>query len=234
MPTEQGYSNQKKIGRAQFKTIIPLGSDQFGQAVALKSLTQYDTQAIVSVALSDDQKVITIELNNHNAKVGDVIKFFDGNLSDWEIPIDSIVDNDSVTIANIGPALPTTTDTVYLLRWVFNKASSSGAFVFSEDGKSISNAPFRNSYSMTPVTTAAYVQLVASTTSETNLLDIFDSSGQTLVLAVGGAGSEVDQIYIVPGGNEKIPLKIPAGSRVSVKAISGNASSGELVINFLG
>jgi hypothetical protein len=91
----------------------------------------------------------------------------------------------------------------------------------------------RNDYSSVNVTTAAYVQLVASTASEINQLQIFDSSGQTLVLAVGAAASEVDQIYITPGGNGITDLRIPASSRISVKAVSATASVGELTINCL-
>lgn len=91
----------------------------------------------------------------------------------------------------------------------------------------------RNAYGSTPVTTGAYVQLVASTAAEINELDVFDSSGETLVFAVGAAASEVDQFYICPGGNGKISLNIPSGSRLSVKAVSANATVGELLINCL-
>lgn len=89
----------------------------------------------------------------------------------------------------------------------------------------------RNDYTSTSVTTGAYVQLVASTSAAINLLDIFDSSGETLVFAVGAAAAEVDQFYISPGGNGRIELAIPAASRLSVKAISATASVGELIIN---
>ena len=89
----------------------------------------------------------------------------------------------------------------------------------------------RHVYSSVNVTTAAYAQLDASTADDINELDIFDSSGQTLVFAVGAAASEVNQFYIAPGGNGKIRLHIPAASRLSVKAISANATVGELVIN---
>lgn len=92
----------------------------------------------------------------------------------------------------------------------------------------------RNVYSTTNVTTAAYVQIIASTSAISNQQYIFDSSGQTLVLAVGGVGSEVDQFYIVPGGNGEMNLKIPSGSRVSVKAVSATANAGELNIALLG
>jgi hypothetical protein len=96
----------------------------------------------------------------------------------------------------------------------------------------MSIALVRNVYSSVNVTTAAYVELIASTSNTINYLDIFDSSGQTLALAVGGAGSEVNQLYVVPGGNGPVPLLIPSGSRVSIKAVSATANSGELDITF--
>lgn len=92
----------------------------------------------------------------------------------------------------------------------------------------------RNDYSSVNVTTSAYTQLIASTSAQINKIQIFDSSGQTMVLAVGAAASEVDQIYIFPGGNGDVELLIPAGSRVSVKAVSATADSGELIINCFG
>lgn len=92
----------------------------------------------------------------------------------------------------------------------------------------------RNNYSTTSVTTGAYVQLVASTSAAVSQLEIFDSSGQTLVLAFGGSGSEVDKIYITPGGNGIVPLAIPSGTRLSIKAVSANATEGEISINLYG
>lgn len=82
----------------------------------------------------------------------------------------------------------------------------------------------RNDYGTTPVTTAAYVQLIASTSAISNLCETFDSSGQTLVLAVGAVGSEIDQFYINPGGNGQVPLLIPIASRVSIKAVTATAN----------
>lgn len=102
------------------------------------------------------------------------------------------------------------------------------------NGKVRANAPVRNAYATTSVTTAAYVQLVASTTIAATEIEIFDSSGQTLVLAFGAAAAEIDQIYIFPGGNGKVTLAVPAATRVSVKAVSATASVGELLVNFYG
>lgn len=92
----------------------------------------------------------------------------------------------------------------------------------------------RNDYSSVNVTTAAYVQLIASTPSAASEIFIFDSSGQTLKLAFGGAGVEVDQMLIVPGGNGEVPLAVPASTRVSIKAVSATANVGEIDINLYG
>lgn len=99
-------------------------------------------------------------------------------------------------------------------------------------GTGFSAAPFYNVYSSTNITTSAYVTLVASTTTVTNAIHIFDSSGQAMILAVGGVGSEVDQYLVGPGGDD-FDLTIPSGSRVSYKAKTATASSGYLLMNLL-
>jgi hypothetical protein len=118
------------------------------------------------------------------------------------------------------------------------KTDSSGALIVSgSSGVPVLTTKFlkRNDYSGTSVTTGAYVQLFALTSAAVKALQIFDSSGSALVLAIGGSGSEVDSLYIFPGGNGDVfGVDIPAGSRVSVKAVDTNATSGQLLINFFG
>lgn len=107
---------------------------------------------------------------------------------------------------------------------------SPNSVVAPEAGRSKVGQLF-NDYSVTSVDTATYVQLTASTSALVNKIEIFDSSGEALILAVGGAGSEVDQLYIFPGGNGAVQLAIPSGSRISVKAKTATASVGFLAIN---
>ena len=92
-----------------------------------------------------------------------------------------------------------------------------------------------NDYSVNNVTNAAYYELIASTSGVINFLDIFDTSGEEMIIAVGGAGSEVDQFDIPPGGNvSALPLYIPAGSRISIKsAVTPTVNVGNLTINCL-
>ncbi len=88
-----------------------------------------------------------------------------------------------------------------------------------------------NDYTGSAVTTAAYVTLIASTSAIVNQLQVFDSSGETIIIAVGAAASEIDQCYVFPGGQGDINLRIPAGSRVSLKAKTATASVGYLALN---
>lgn len=89
----------------------------------------------------------------------------------------------------------------------------------------------RLTYSSTNVTTSAFVQVLASTPGITNVMEIFDSSGQTLMVGFGAAGFEVNQFIIYPGGNGRITVNIPASTRIAVKALSATANSGELDMN---
>lgn len=100
-------------------------------------------------------------------------------------------------------------------------------------GLSSANAPIYNAYASTSITTSAYTQLIASTTSATTWIDIFDSSGQGMILATGAAGSEVIQAYIPPGG-DAFSFAIPASTRVAYKALTANATSGYLLLNLRG
>lgn len=90
----------------------------------------------------------------------------------------------------------------------------------------------RHDYSSTAVTTAAYVQLIASTAAQIREFEAFDSSGQTMILAKGASGSEIPIAYIPPGGLAGVAnLLIPAGTRLAIKALSGNATTGVFILN---
>lgn len=93
----------------------------------------------------------------------------------------------------------------------------------------------RYAYSSGAVALVTWVQLIASTAAAINKLHIFDSSGQTLELGVGGSGSEARKLIIPPGGfNEGVDLNIPAGSRIAIRALSATTGAiGEINITGL-
>ncbi len=88
-------------------------------------------------------------------------------------------------------------------------------------------------YSAVNVTNSAYVQLTGSTSGVINKLQVFDSSGQALILAVGAPGSEVDTFYVFPGGTGDVEIHIPAASRLSIIATTATANTGTLLLNCL-
>lgn len=137
----------------------------------------------------------------------------------------------SVTIASNQTAVPASQSGTWTVQP--GNTANTTAWLVTQAGKTAVDK-VRNDYTSTSVTTSAYVQLVASLAAACTEIEVFDSSGQTLVLATGASSSEVDKIYIIPGGNGRIPLAIAAATRVSIKAVSATASAGEIVINFYG
>lgn len=89
----------------------------------------------------------------------------------------------------------------------------------------------RSDHSITNVTTTGWVELVASTSSDIAEFYIFDSSGETLQLGTGVSGSESALFNIIPGGySHPVEVNVPAGSRLAVRAVSNDATLGELTI----
>jgi hypothetical protein len=98
--------------------------------------------------------------------------------------------------------------------------------------------PIRNVYSTTPILTSAYVQLVSSTVKGISGVSVLNTSAVPIALALGAAGSEVNQI-VVPGtaqvaAPQVVFYPMSAGYGVRLSAISLGASTGtvgELEVN---
>lgn len=108
--------------------------------------------------------------------------------------------------------------------------SDIGVLATSQTGRAVAFSN-RIPYATSNVLTTGYQLVVGSTPFATGMCDIFDSSGQTLLLATDAGSTVAGQIRIVPGGNGLIPIKIVAGVAVSIKAVSGSAAAGEFDIN---
>lgn len=89
-------------------------------------------------------------------------------------------------------------------------------------------------YSTTNVTTSAYTEVVHSLSSSFGKIEVLDTSGKIVKIAFGAAGSEVDYCTCPVSGSIVIPLSfIAQGTRVSIKAVDANATSGYNIISFL-
>lgn len=136
------------------------------------------------------------------------------------------------TLASINTKTPALGQTIMSGSSPVVLASDQSAVPVSFSAKAVNTTPVYTVYSSTPVTTSAYTQLVASTSAAITHLSIFDSSGQAMILATGAAASEVVKLYIPPGGGE-FDLAIPTSTRISIKALTADASSGYNLLNML-
>lgn len=67
-------------------------------------------------------------------------------------------------------------------------------------------------------------------------ITLFDGGGYAMELGIGAAAAETRALLIPPGGfNGVIPLRIAAGTRLSIRAVgTATVSAGEIDINLMG
>jgi len=138
MATEQGFSNQKKKGKAQFKTIHSAGSDSFGSISIQKALTKIQTGEFLSSTkeiFGDDGQLKYWELDVSpviaSATVGDVIRIDvptdDESLKYFEFEIMDTDGSGSVFyVLPIANSMPRGGDEVSFFRWITLTADSTG------------------------------------------------------------------------------------------------------------
>ena len=86
-----------------------------------------------------------------------------------------------------------------------------------------------------PVTTGAWTELVASTSNDVTFITVDETSGQGFEIGVGAAAAETRLCVGAPGGLPgQVQLYIAAGTRVSIRAITGDMNSGDLFVNLFG
>ena len=200
-----------------------------------------------NVAISDGTHTLDI---NADGSIDAVVTATDLDIRDLAHTQDSVRIGDGVELANVNASneLQVADDTARTtLSTISGKlpaslgqttAANSLAVVPASDYVPASSSGrsavdyARLDYSSTNVTTGAFVELKAAVAQDAEFIEIFDSSGQTLELAFGGSGSEVVQFRIFPGGNGQIPLTVAQSTRISLRAVSANATAGEININF--
>ena len=134
MPTENGFSNQKKIGLSQYKTIHNVGSDKYAENVVTKGLIERQAISllITAVDLSDDHKTVTIEIVGHEAKrAGEVLRFYTGGLADVELDIVNVLDADILEVLNVMDVIPQVGDEVRIAYYRTPQFDNNGNIVVS-------------------------------------------------------------------------------------------------------
>lgn len=92
----------------------------------------------------------------------------------------------------------------------------------------------------TPLVVDTWVEVSASVPRAADSVEIFNSTGATLAVSQGAAGSEEDDDKLMPytilqgGSSERLPMAFQAGKPLRVKAIDNAADQGVLVLNLFG
>lgn len=137
MPTEQGYSNQKKKGKAQFKTIHASGSDSHAEQVIPKYLsdivvpTVFSTISTITDILGSNGQVEFWEIafpDPHYAIKGDVfrLKGSSDELFNFEFEVMSVIDANTIQVLPISDFKPSPLDYGVLKRWVTANSDDDG------------------------------------------------------------------------------------------------------------
>jgi hypothetical protein len=129
MATENGFSNQKKFGRSEFKTIQSVGSNSFGAP----SITRTQHEKTAAAAISSISPVLgingklefyNVQFTSHGASIGDVMKMTTGTIVGWEFDIVKIVDANNFYI--LPTATPVATEQAEILGWTTLRTDANG------------------------------------------------------------------------------------------------------------
>lgn len=228
--TIKGYPDAAKLdaGSSNFATVAPVRAQQH----ALDVVAHSHARLVASDTAETGSTTASIAATAHSALRGDVISFTSGALAGYEFRVKSVSTN-AILTAEAMPSAPSNGDAFSILRQTTPRVDSSGNVYSTVGGRAYADSALKD-YSGGTVTTATWTQLIASTAAEINALSLFDSSGQVMELGVGALSSESRVLLIPPGGCDGVvPLRIAAGSRVSVRAVSANATVGLLVLTGL-
>lgn len=137
MATDSGYSNQKKLGIAQFETIHPMGSNSFGKSTLSKSV--YDIQITMAIASVEEElgidgqvRLWILEIGGHSAVVGNLLKFDPASsLPNFYFEVMEVRNFDKIAVLPIAEALPQVGDTVDILGFVTSKLTPLGESIVS-------------------------------------------------------------------------------------------------------
>lgn len=187
-------------------------------------------------AYNASNQVLTAAGAFANKRKGDVVIFKSGDSKDLEVQILKRVSDDE--------ALVVFTDADISISDTFRVYRAKVAVVDSDGNSQSTTTPASKApinavaLSLSGVTTSAYTDLFASIGSTAaKQIQVFMSSGTPLYLAFGGAGSEIDKVIILPGGRDVFEVDVPAGTRLSVKAVSAPEeafTTEQLIVNLFG
>lgn len=223
MASESGFSNQKKLGTAQFKTIHNVGGDKYGQSVASKALYEKspeDTITVTDVIGNSGQiEFLNVQFVGHNALANDVLRINAGAYTNFEFDVISIVDIDNFLILPLLPSIDISGELAIIMSWVTNKANADGSQI-------VTLAPVPLQF----VKDSTVVNVNEDTATPANNLAL--PAG--LFIYKDGVQIPVTKDTGTPANNVGIPVEIVAASGTPINITAGdiNVQLTDLGANF--
>jgi hypothetical protein len=199
--TIKGYGDQKKRQdvATQYVTVSPVRAEQHGLDVVSHS-TVYQVGTDAAEAVSQENELKIIGATAHAARVGDVLRFTTGVLSDYEFRVAAVTAN-AITPSEYLPAAPSAGDAFTIFRHRYLLVDSDGALPVALADSSIGAVG---------AASPTDAQLQGGDDSGTLRAMTVDSSGNQLVVGVGAAGTPAGGVLSVQG--------VTSGTAVTVAA----------------
>lgn len=232
-----GFTPDQSASKNEFVTVQDTNTQRRSLDVVSRGL--FRALAIDAAEANSSKRLLVA--TGHGALPGDMIRFATGANQYCEAGVLSVPDANNIILATELDNVIGVGDTFYVMKFVTPLFDNTGALNITG---TVTAAPAyldyvdsgRLDYSISNVSNAAWVQVIASTAADAKKITLFDAGGFAMELGVGAPASEVRKILIPPGGlNGMIEVQIPAGSRVSVRGITAQVvNAGELDINLMG
>jgi hypothetical protein len=198
MASESGFSNQLKKGTSQFKTIHSLGSNKFGQSVAGKALFEKvaatNITSVVDVdGINGQVEFQIVNLPDHGALLGDVLRIDAGDLTNYEFDILEIIDADNFKILALVEAGLLSGVLASIMGWVTSKVNQDGSQI-------VSLAPTAVAFNRDSVLT----EVAEDTTNEANTvgLPVNDNGARTSLGTINTSLVNIPNVITTEGGSQ--------------------------------
>lgn len=86
---------------------------------------------------------------------------------------------------------------------------------------------------VTAINDSGYTEIIATAPVDYKGFKVFQQGGNNIIFALGDIGSEVDKYLIHPGDLSEVRILIPAGTRISLKSLSGTVNATQIIFNWL-
>lgn len=251
----KGWPSQQKLlgnelvkAQNEFATVVPTNSSRHALDTTPRFAYRVGSQSVARTAGAttgnplDKHLGTFIEDTATPAILGDFARFEDGSAEGLEIPIVKVETNGfylSVRFdGDLVQFLPASGDEFFILRYATQRLNQDGSSVVVLAPPAPAEPVEFSAYDIAAsgnITNAAYTEMVASLADDVTEVEVFNSSGCSMYLAIGAAAAESDLMLIPPNGFLRQGVSIAQGQRVSVKALFNDTDgAGEILINFFG